>query len=266
MDMSVVTREQVGAVAVLTLNRPDKLNAVNRDVLAMLRSHLDDIEGDVSAQVVVIRGEGRAFCAGADLAMVSDLVEDPVAFADFMDDWHLTYNRIATFSLPTIAAIHGVALAGGFELLQVCDLAIATQDARIGDQHANFGLFPGGGSTQRLPRLIGLRKATWMLLSGEWVDGQTAMEWGIVNEAVPSEQLMSRTMAMADLLGKRSPLGSAAIKRAMSIGEGRNVADALILDRSIALEHMSSRDAQIGLEAFASRSEPKFARTRPSEK
>jgi enoyl-CoA hydratase/carnithine racemase len=260
MDTQVVMREQIGPVAVLTLNRPDKLNAVNRDVLGMLRRHLDEIEADLAARVVVIRGAGRAFCAGADLDMVSGLVGDAGAFADFMDEWHITYNRIEAFPLPTIAAVHGVALAGGFELVQVCDLAVAAQDARIGDQHANFGLFPGGGSTQRLPRLVGIRKATWMLLSGEWVDGQTAMDWGIVNEALPADAMFDRAMDMAGVLAQRSPLGSSAIKRALRIGEGRNLADALNLDRPIALQHMASRDARIGLEAFATRAEPQFTR------
>ena len=260
MDTHVVVREHIGPVAILTLNRPEKLNAVNIDVLGMIRRHLDEIEADLSARVVVIRGEGRAFCAGADLDMVSDLLNNTRAFAGFMDEWHTTYNRIEAFSLPTIAAVHGVALAGGFELLQVCDLAVATQDARIGDQHANFGLFPGGGSTPRLPRLVGVRKATWMLLSGEWVDGQTALEWGIVNEVVPGDQLMTRAMAMAELLAQRSPLGSAAIKCSLRVGEGRNLADALSLDRPIALQHMASRDARVGLEAFAARTEPQFTR------
>jgi enoyl-CoA hydratase/carnithine racemase len=260
MDTGVVVRDQIGPVAVLTLNRPEKLNAVNMDVLGMIRRHLDEIEADLSARVVVIRGEGRAFCAGADLDMVSTLLTDAGAFADFMDQWHITYNRIEAFSLPTIAAVHGVALAGGFELLQVCDLAVAAQDARIGDQHANFGLFPGGGSTQRLPRLVGVRKALWMLLSGEWVDGQTAMDWGIVNEAVPGDQVFERAMAMAEILAKRSPMGNAAIKRSVRVGEGRNLSDALNLDRPIALQHMASRDARVGLESFAARSEPIFTR------
>lgn len=258
MSTEVVTREQRGPIALLTLNRPDKLNAVDLAVLAELRRHLDEIEADPQSRVVVIRGAGRVFCAGADLAMVTDLVDDAPAFAEFMQQWHDTYSRIAAFPLPTVAAVHGVALAGGFELMQVCDLVVIADDARVGDQHSNFGLFPGGGSTQRLTRQTSVRNATWLLFSGEWIDGTTAVEWGLANRVVPESHVVEEAVAMADALAQKSSTGLAAIKRALALGEGRPVEEALALERPIALEHMGSPDASIGLAAFASRTKPVF--------
>lgn len=261
MSGEAVLLETRGPIAIVSLNRPDKLNAVDTAVLRGLRDTLDRVEADLECRVVVVRGEGRAFCAGADLAMVDGLVDDPDGFAGFMDEWHETYDRIAAFRLPTIAAVHGVALAGGFELMQVCDLAVVAEDARIGDQHATYGLFPGGGSTQRLPRLIPVRRAMWLLLSGEWIDGATAVEWGLANRSAAAEDVLDAALGMATVLAARSPAGSTAIKGAVAAGQDRPLDEALRLDRVFALEHMASDDAKTGLEAFRSRSQPVFRRT-----
>lgn len=260
MAGAVVTLEKRGPIAIVALNRPDKLNAVDLDVLAGLRETLDRIEQDVECRVVVVRGEGRAFCAGADLDMVEGLVADAAGFAQFMDEWHETYGLLASFPLPTVAAVHGVALAGGFELMQVCDVAVVADDARVGDQHARYGLFPGGGSTQRLPRLTSVRRAMWLLLSGEWIDGATAFEWGLANRVVPAANVVDVAIEMAQTLARRSPLASTAIKRAVAAGLGRPLDEALALDRTFAVEHMMSHDAREGLKAFRSRTEPVFRR------
>lgn len=252
--------EREGAVAVVTLNRPDKLNAVNLGVLNALRDVLEVIRADLTLRAVVFRGAGKAFCAGADLEYISPIVSDEEAFGDFLKEWHATYDAVAGFELPTIAAVHGVALAGGLELVQVCDLVVAAKDARLGDQHARYGLYPGGGSTQRLARQIPIRHATWLLFSGEWVNGVRASELGLVNEAVDSDKVFERAMEMATTLAGRSPAATAAIKHAMAVGLGKPVAQALALDLPIALEHMASEDAQIGLDAFRQRAEPQWRR------
>jgi enoyl-CoA hydratase/carnithine racemase len=253
-----VELEHKGAVAHIVLNRPDKLNAIDADCLELLAKHVADIESDPAVRVVVVSGRGRAFCAGADLDSVGALASDPPAFAAFMDTWHAAYTALAQCSKPTIAMVHGVALAGGFELVQVCDFCVVADDARIGDQHASFGLFPGGGSTQRLPRLLGTRRALWLLMSGEWISGQEAYDIGLANAVVPFDQLAGRVEDMARLLAGRSPAASAAIKRAVQLGEGRDVETALAAERPIALAHMASEDARIGLEAFRTRSTPTF--------
>ena len=256
--MDAVTLTVDGPVAVVSLNRPDKLNAINDDVLTGLVASLDAIEADPEVRAVVLRGEGRAFCAGADLSMVSGIVTDPVAFSAFLDRWHAAYSRVADTPLPVIAAVRGVAMAGGFELMQVCDLVVVADDARVGDQHANFGLFPGGGSTQRLPRQTTMRNATWMLLSGEAIDGPTAVSWGLANRSVPSDEVDAVALGMAALLASKSSTATAAMKEALRLGDGLSVPDALARERSIALRQMGSSDAAIGFEAFRSRTTPVF--------
>lgn len=247
-----------GPVAHLVLNRPGRLNAIGPPMLAELREGIRRIEAS-DARVVVVRGEGRAFSAGADLHALVDITADRVAFAAFMEDWHATFDAIAACSRPTIAAVHGIAFAGGFELLQVCDLAVVADDARLGDQHARFGLFPGGGSSQRLPRLIGERRARWLLLSGEEISPADALAAGLANEVVPAGDVVRRADELADVLATRSPAAAAAVKHALAVGGGLDVGAALARERPIALDHMASPDALGGIAAFQQRRTPTFA-------
>lgn len=255
---SKVVLSRHGRVAHLVLNRPEKLNAIDADCLSAIREHIAEVEADEGIRALVVRGEGRAFCAGADLEAVDALAGDPAEFASFMEEWHATYDAIEAIGTPTVAAVHGLALAGGFELLQVCDIAVLADDARIGDQHARYGLFPGGGSTQRLPRLIGERRAKWLLLSGEWITPEAAAASGLVNEVVPADRVVERAHEMAECLASRSPLLSAAVKRSIRLGLRTDLATALALERPVALAHMRSQDASIGLAAFRSRTTPEF--------
>jgi enoyl-CoA hydratase/carnithine racemase len=247
-----------GAVAHLVLNRPEKLNALDLDCLGLIEQHLRTAREDDAVRAIVVRGEGKAFCTGADLGFLGDKVNDPVVFGAFLEEWHRVYELIANSPVPTIAAVHGLALAGGFELLEVCDLAVLADDARVGDQHARFGLFPGGGSTQRLPRLVGPRRATWLLYTGEWIQPSDALAFGLVNEVVSADKLLSRAQEMAELLAARSPRATAAIKQSLRLGEGVALHTALEIERKLAVEHMQSEDVQIGMEAFRTRTEPRF--------
>lgn len=253
-----VLLERRGAVAELILNRPDKLNAIDGDCLRLFREHLMAVEADEQVRVLIVRANGRAFCAGADLDYLGDWMHDPARFGAFQAEWHSTYDLIAANSKPTIAAVHGLALAGGFELTQVCDFVVLEDDARIGDQHANFALFPGGGSTQRLPRLIGERRAKWLLLSGAWLSPPEALQFGLVNAVVPSGEAASKAREMAELLALKSPLANRNIKESMRLGMQVDLHTALAIERRISLEHMQSQDVQIGLEAFRNRGTPIF--------
>ncbi|MEV8511640.1 enoyl-CoA hydratase/isomerase family protein [Dactylosporangium sp. NPDC051484] len=242
----------------LTLNRPDKLNAINRDMVRGLRAAVRLAEEDPDVRVLIVAGEGRVFSAGGDLAEVSALVRDRDAFDGFLDEWHDAFDAIEACSKPVIGQVHGVALAGGFELLQVCDVVIAARSARLGDQHARFGLFPAGGGTQRLARLIGLRRATWMLVTGEAIDADTAERFGLVNRVVDDGELAAVVDETARTLNRLSPRATAAIKASLRLGEGLEVHQALRAERPLALDHMASDDAQIGFEAFRQRREPDF--------
>jgi enoyl-CoA hydratase/carnithine racemase len=250
-------------VAYITLNRPDKLNALDVECLDLLELHIATAAADDQVAAVIVAGNGRCFCAGADLQVVSNALSTGT-FDAFLGRWHEVFGAVEASPKPTIAAVHGVALAGGFELTQVCDAVVIGQSAVLADQHANFGLFPGGGSTQRLPRLIPKRKALWMLYTGEPIDLSDALAAGLVNRVVPDEDVIATATEMADVLAARSSAATAAIKDAVRRGAAMDLDDALLVERSIAVAHMSSGDAAHGLSAFKSRSKPDFGGRRAS--
>lgn len=251
-------------VAHIELNRAQKLNAIDLDVLDRLVSHIDAIEADPEVRAVVISGRGRCFCAGADLHVVESALTEGW-FDEFLRRWHEVFARVERCSKPTIAAVHGMALAGGFELMQVCDLVVVGDVTRISDQHAKFGLFPGGGSTQRLPRLVGRRAATWMLLSGEAITPQGALELGLVNEVVAEAAVNDRAKELAETLSERSSAASKAIKEVLLRTRDVDLEAGITFELEQALVHMASADAARGLQAFRSRSTPDFGYLRTTK-
>jgi enoyl-CoA hydratase/carnithine racemase len=250
-------------LAHIELNRPTKLNAVDLECLDRLEEFIEAAELDSRVRAVIISGRGRCFCVGADLSVVEEAIAAS-AFDAFLRRWHEVFGRIERCTKPTIAAVHGLALAGGFELTQVCDLVVIGDATQIGDQHAKLGLFPGGGSTQRLPRLVGRRAATWMLLSGEAVTAERASALGLVNDVAPESQVLVRARTMAELLAERSVENSRAIKEAIWRGVDLDLSAAIDVERELAVAHMSSADAALGLAAFTSRSRPDFGYLRPA--
>jgi len=146
----------------------------------------ETVERDPRDEVVTLTGARRAFCAGADLKVVQGLSPDPWRWRGFMDLWHRAYNRIEALPRSVVAGVNGLALAGRLELMIVCDLVVADEGAKFGDQHANFGLVAGGGGSQRLPPLIGLRRGKELMLLGGWLGAREALEWGLVNRVAPA--------------------------------------------------------------------------------
>lgn len=250
-------------IAHIELNRPTKLNALDLDCLDQLEKHIEAAEEDDAVHVVLLSGRGRCFSAGADLSVVEAAVAD-ARFDAFLRRWHEVFGRLERCSKPTIAAVHGLALAGGFELTQVCDVVVIGDATQVGDQHAKFGLFPGGGSTQRLPRLVGRRAATWMLLSGAAISPERAAALGLANEVVPEADVMARARGLAEDLAERSVAASRAIKEALLRTRDLDLAAGIDVELEIAVAHMSSPDAARGLAAFTSRSTPDFGYTRPA--
>lgn len=254
-----VRLEIADGIAQLVLDRPDKLNVLDQACLDLIRAHLTALDLDPSVRALVVRGEGRGFCAGADLGSVSDLIADRAAFDAFLDRWHATLDAIESCPVPTIAAVHGMALAGGFELLHVCDLVVLADDATIGDQHATFGLYPAGGGTHRLGRLIGPRRASWLLMSGASVAPSDALAWGLVNEVVPASEVLATALEMADRVSRnKSGNLNTALKDALREGSGLSLHQALDAERPRALDHQTSTDAGIGIAAFRARTVPEF--------
>jgi enoyl-CoA hydratase len=259
MDLRCVIYEMDGGVARVILNRPSQMNAVSPELLQDLDRVCETVERDPRVKVVTLTGAGRAFCAGADLKVVQELSPDPERWRGFMDLWHRVYNRIEALPQPVIAGVNGLALAGGLELVLVCDLAVADEGAKIGDQHANFGLVAGGGGSQRLPRVIGLRRAKELMLLGGWLSAREALQWGLVNRVAPAGQLSKTLDEVAGALAALSSSASRTVKtlanRALDIDLGAGLA----LEKALVADHMRSADAGEGLRAFVEKRKPQFA-------
>ena len=254
----IVAREGKEGVGKLTLNRPDALNAINVQLLTEMGAAVQEIEKDTWVKVLVITGAGRAFCAGADLKGVKGLLDDQEKAEEFLRLWHKVFNAIENLPKPVIAAVNGIALAGGLELIQVCDIAIASEGARLGDQHANFGLVAGGGGTQRLPRLVGVRKAKELLLSGNWLSPAEAERIGLWTRVVPADQLDNAVAEMAKRLASKSPVASKTIKALVNQGMQTDLYNGLELEIRSVVAHFATQDCAEGIKAFEEKRTPVF--------
>ncbi len=260
MELSTVTYAVDGGVARVVLNRPAQLNAISPGLLQDLDRVCAAVEGAPDVRVVALTAAGRVFCAGADLKAVRELVPDPERWSGFMRLWHRVFDRIEALPVPVVAGVQGLALAGGLELLLVADLVVMDAAARLGDQHANFGLIAGGGGSQRLPRLVGARRAKELMLLGGWLDAGQALAWGLVNRVAPPGGLAAAVEEMARGLADKSVGASRTAKRLVDAGLDLTLDEGLELERRLAGEHMRSADAAEGLRAFAEKRTPVFAR------
>jgi enoyl-CoA hydratase/carnithine racemase len=255
--VTTVRLAREGAVAHLVLDRPAQLNAISPELLRDLDAACAAIEDDPGVRAVTLTGAGRAFCAGADLRVVEEVAPDPEKWTAFMDLWHRVFDRLERLPPPLIAGVHGVALAGGLELLLVCDLVVCDEAARIGDQHANFALVAGGGGSQRLPRLIGARRAKELMLLGGWLDAPQALAWGLVNRVAPAGTVAAATRTLAAELAAKSGEASRTVKRLVDRGLELDLRAGLELEKQQVAAHMRTDDAVAGLRAFRERARRK---------
>ena len=246
-------------VATLALNRPNVLNALGPRMLEELTLAVSEVEREASVKALVIRGEGRAFCAGADLEYLGRAFNDHALLSRYLEDINTFLFKLEDLPVPVIARVHGFALAGGLELLLACDIVLAAQDARIGDQHANYGLMPGGGSTQRLPRKLGPQKAMGLLLTGRWLSGEEAEAWGLVLRAVPADRLDDELEKLLSTLRDKSRPGLGWIKRAAVRGQNMSIRDGIAFEiQSFAQYVATSPHPKEGIQAFKDKRQPKF--------
>ena len=259
MDFQTLTCAIGGGIARLTLNRPDQMNAISPEVLEDLDRACGLVEGDAGVRAVTLTAAGRAFCAGADLRAVRELSPDPVRWSAFMGLWRRVFDRIEALPVPVIAGVHGLALAGGLELVLVADLVVADAAARLGDQHANFGLIAGGGGIPRLIRRIGAQKALDILYTGRWLSGKEAASAGIVLTSVPSEQLDHEVEKLTSGLAKKSRTSFVYMKRVARASADAPLEDALAAEIGALLEYFStSPHPRRGLQAFLAKETPDF--------
>lgn len=248
-----------GSTAILELARPDTFNCLSLSTFEAIQSALDEIEASAGAvRSILIRAQGKHFCTGADLGELKKVRRDEASLKAFLDAGHAALDRLQSIDLPVVGAVQGLCLAGGLELALSCDVIFADSQARFGDQHGKFGIIPGWGGSQRLPRIIGPRRAKDLLLSARWIDADTALQWGLVNYVCESGTLQREAQAYCSMLAGRSRKGLASMKRLADDGMQRSLADGLSLEKSYALEILRLQDVEEGIAAFEDRREPVF--------
>lgn len=248
-----------GGVGILELARPEKFNCLSLTAHAAIDAALTAFERRESGvRAVLIQAKGKHFCTGADLDEVKRLRADPTAMAAFIRQGHAVLSRLEASPLPVVAAVQGLCLAGGLELMLACDVVFAAAGARFGDQHAQFGLVPGWGGSQRLPRIIGLRRSMDLFFSARWIDAQTAQDWGLVNTICPEEALHRQALDYCQAMAARSRDGLAAMKWLARRGLEQPLDAALHLEEEQAVAALLGNDVGEGLAAFEQRRQPNF--------
>lgn len=235
-------------IAVVVVNRPEKRNALNAQVRAELLQALDAIRADESARVVIITGAGdKAFIAGADINEFAQ--RTPVQQRAVMSE-RTVFDEIAAFPKPVIAMINGFALGGGCEIALACDIRVATRSSKLGQPEIKLGIIPGGGGTQRLPRLIGSGRAMRLILTGELIDGVEAERIGLVDVLTEDDALHETTMQLARSIAAQSPLTLKLAKTALRAAEEMPLGAGLSLERELFITAFGSDDKREGVAAF----------------
>lgn len=248
-------------IARLTLNRPEAMNAMSPDLMAGLTAGLDEIEESDSVRAVVVTGAGPAFCAGGDLKFFRETLGAGrrAAFIGFLRQGQAVMRRLERLPVPTIAAVNGVAVAGGLELILCCDLIVAAESARIGDGHAKFGIIPGGGSSIRLPRKLPVAVAKQLLYTGELVAPAELARWGLINRVVPDAELGDAVDELVGRIARNSPLGLRWMKQLVDDGLQQPLETALRSEINAFESYAASDDIMEGLAAFGEGRTPRFS-------
>jgi enoyl-CoA hydratase len=247
-EAEVILLEQRGRVALVTMNRPEKRNALDGQMRCAFLGVMDKLRRDHNVRAVVLTGAGeKAFVAGADIAEFEG--RSPV------DQYRVmrlptVFEAIEQSPKPVIAAVNGFCLGGGMELALACDIRIASTNAKFGQPEVNLGIIPGGGGTQRLPRIVGMGHALRMILTGEMIAAEEAHRLGLVEEVVPPEVLIDRAVALGELIASKSPVAVAAAKEATRAAMSLPMAEGLRLETALFQLCFSSEDKAEGVRAF----------------
>ena len=258
MSDDVVLVDRKNRVGIITLNRPKLFNCLSMATHQGINSALDELEADENICCVLIKAEGKHFCTGADLQEVSDFRGDAKIINNFLQTGLDTFRRLENSALPVVLAHQGLALAGGLELLMSADITFSAQSAQLGDQHAQFGLVPGWGGSQRLPRLIGRRRAMDLFYSARWISSQQALDWGLVNYVVPDEDLLEAALNYCHELSQRSSSGLATMKELVNRGLELSLDASMQLELDMAGPALASEDVIEGTTAFLEKRQPNF--------
>jgi enoyl-CoA hydratase len=256
MDTILVERD--GAVATVTLNRPNVLNALNLRMLDELAAAFAELNGDAAVRAVILTGAGaKAFAAGADIGELNALPGAHAGEAQARKGQSLT-RSIERMRVPVIAAVNGFALGGGCEIAMACDIRVASENAKFGQPEVNLGILPGYGGTQRMPRLAGEGTAMYLCLTGEMIDAAEALRVGLVQKVVALDALLGEARRIAELIAAKAPLAISATKRAIVEGASLALDDALALEALLFGQAVTTADFAEGSRAFLDKRKPSF--------
>jgi enoyl-CoA hydratase len=255
---TLVVAQREGKVGIIELTRPQAFNCQSMASVRQFTAALAGFEADASVRALLVRAQGKNFCTGADLQDVKGRRGDPAALREFIAGGHAMLCALEASRLPVVAAVQGLCLAGGIEIALACDVVFAARSARFGDQHAQFGLVPGWGGTQRLPRIVGLRRALDLMLSARWIEAAAALDWGLANYVVDDAQLQAEALAYCTTLATRSAPGLALMKRLAREGVQATLAGGLAMEVDAIVEALRTPDVAEGLAAFEARRKPDF--------
>jgi enoyl-CoA hydratase len=253
-----VSSERDGMVAVVTIDHAP-VNALSAPLLEELEAELVALDGDDAVRAIVLKGAGeRAFVAGADISEFPSLREAPPQNGGSARGIQKLGARMDAARTPFVAAIHGFCLGGGLELAMCCDIRVASEDAQLGQPEIKLGLIPGGGGTQRLPRLVGLGRALLLNLTGEFIDGRTAYEWGLVEKVVSGEELLETALGIARAIAARSPVSVAVLRELARTTRDLPLEEGLRREAEGFRRCLASEDGAEGVAAFLEKREPQF--------
>ncbi len=252
MDFACIIYEKRENIALIRLNRPKVLNAMNKQLWLDLQAALEDARTDERVNAVIVTGEGRAFSTGADLKESKTRTRE--AYREYLEALQETSRRIIRFEKPTIAAINGYALGSGYELALACDIRLAAEDARIGSPEAKVTSSVTGGAMRLVQDLVGPGKARELLFTGEYIDGREAERIGLVNRAVPADRIIDEAMAMAAKIAENSSFSIKMIKKGLRMARGEASLEALMdFEIEACLACVSTKEREASLKTFEDR-------------
>ncbi len=257
MEYQTILYEVENGIALIRLNRPKSLNALNHELIGELGAVFDRIGSDDAIGAVIVTGSEKAFAAGADIKEIVEIAS-PVAAHHFVSRIHVVFDKIERLSKPVIAAVSGFALGGGCELALVCDIRIASESAIFGLPEIKIGVIPGGGGTQRLPRLIGLGRAKELLFGGDSIDAMEAYRIGLVNKVVPVDSLLNEARKTAEKFIAQPGFALRILKMLVNDGINMDLRSALAHERRSFEVLFSTEDRKEGMQAFIEKRKPIF--------
>ncbi len=254
INMIKVTNNYQEHIALIELNRPNELNALNLQLMQELRDALKALDQDDAVRVIILTGNKKAFAAGADIKEMSGKKSVDMLKIDQFSTW----DQIKKTKKPLIAAVSGFALGGGCELAMTCDMIIASESAMFGQPEIKIGVMPGAGGTQRLTRALGKARAMEMVLTGRFMTAKEALEAGLVNKVVPEEIYMQETVRLAKEIAAMSPLATVLAKEAVNRAHEVHLEEGLHFERKNFYLLFSSEDQKEGMQAFIEKRKPRF--------